>query len=358
MPLRAYIDGEEVVSLNLTEEEWYVLKKRIRAKTTAVKLPCCGQEGHLRKSSRGLKHFVHPKSAFTCNWKPESPDHLKAKTEILEGCEDAGWPARPEIAEANWQADVLAQKGDKRIAFEVQLSKQTLEETESRQERYRNSGVRGCWFFKRMPNGLPPSKHLPAFEIFKEKDQAYIFYSVIGNRKMSVKYLTESLLKGKFKYCENLSITPPQKIIIAFFEIACWKCKKNQHLYAVSQGDEVEASCGESIALGSIETLFNTELDKHPEVYKAVKSICQSAEGKHLKVGQLKQRYSKTVKESYLSHGCYYCDALFGDFFLLHEKDDGLNSQSSTWFTKKVNLRSFKVEQPHWCYSETREFCE
>jgi len=43
--------------------------------------PCCGQEGFLRTSNRGLKHFVHLKSANPCDWKPESAEHLPLNLE-------------------------------------------------------------------------------------------------------------------------------------------------------------------------------------------------------------------------------------------------------------------------------------
>lgn len=86
MPLRAYIEDKEIVSIDLNDEEWSALKARLKAKEIVLTLPCCGQEGFLRTSNRGLKHFVHLKSANPCDWKPESAEHLKAKVAIMEAC--------------------------------------------------------------------------------------------------------------------------------------------------------------------------------------------------------------------------------------------------------------------------------
>ena len=98
MPLRAYIEDKEIVSIDLNDEEWSALKARLKAKEIVLTLPCCGQEGFLRTSNRGLKHFVHLKSANPCDWKPESAEHLKAKVAIMEACREQGWNAIPEFS--------------------------------------------------------------------------------------------------------------------------------------------------------------------------------------------------------------------------------------------------------------------
>ena len=37
-----------------------------------------------------------------------------------------------------------------------------------------------------------------------------------------------------------------------------------------------------------------------------------------LQVGEIKERSSRTAGETYLSNGCFHCDALLGNFFLFH----------------------------------------
>ena len=227
MPLRAYIEDREIVSIDLNDEEWSALKARLKAKEIVLTLPCCGQEGFLRTSNRGLKHFVHLKSANPCDWNPESAEHLKAKVAIMEACREQGWNAIPEFSEADWRADVLAVQGGKRIAFEVQWSRQTYEETRLRQERYKASNVRGCWFFRIAPKEmsdydktLVADKETPAFKIFKDENSNIL--AQVGKVQMPLKALISNLLARKLKFCEHIRMAPKQKITIIFFEMKCW----------------------------------------------------------------------------------------------------------------------------------------
>lgn len=360
MPLRAYINNEEVISIDLSDDQWNELKKSLKAKESVLRLPCCKQEGFLRKSKNGLKHFVHLSSDESCNWKPESPEHLKAKIEIVEACKENGWKAIPEFSEINWVADVLAVQNEKRIAFEVQWSKQTLEETKFRQERYKESNVRGCWFFRTAPKELRnydqtliADKDIPAFRIFKGENSAIV--AQLRQTQMPLRDLVDNLLKRKLKFCNHVRLKPRQEVTIVFFETSCWKCKKPQHCYTVEPN--LLTVCNQDFyAMGTM--WDSNDIDKNPQVYESVKRFVKSEKGKELKVGQLKKRYSNTVHGSYLSHGCFYCDTIFGDFYLTTEKLEGQSDPNSIRHIDKVDLGQMIEEEHHWCYSEDRQFCE
>lgn len=360
MPLRAYIDNEEIISIDQTDEQWDDLKKRLKTKESLMTLPCCKQEGFLRTNRKGLKHFVHDKSDNTCDWKPESPEHLKAKIEIIEACKENGWKAIPEFSETNWRADVLAVQNKKRIAFEVQWSKQTFEETKFRQDRYKESNVRGCWFFRTAPKvlrnydkSLLADKEIPAFKIFKDENSNII--AQLRQTQLPLKFLVDSLLKRKLRFSEHVKLKPQQDVTIVFFETSCWKCKKTQHCWAVEQN--LLTVCDQDFyVMGSM--WDSDDIDKSPKIYEAIKQFLKTGKGKHLKIGQLKKRYSKTVHESYLSHGCFYCDSIFGDFYLNTEKLNGQNNPNSIRHTVGIDLGTMKEEGKHWCYSENGQFCE
>lgn len=359
MPLRACIDNQEIISVDLTDDEWNHLKLQLKTDQSSLTLPCCGGEGFLRTSSKGLKHFVHSKSA-RCDWKPESAEHLKAKVAILEACRECGWEAIPEYSEADWRADVLAIQGQKRIAFEVQWSRQSYEETQFRQSRYKASDVRGCWFFRIAPKemvnydkSLVADKDIPAFKIFKNEDSE--IYVQFGERRIPLKTMVVSLLNRKLKFCEHTRIRPKQEITISFFEYDCWKCHKKQYCYAVTS--PLKTVCG--LDIDPCSSMWdNDDIDKNPQVYDAVQRFLKTEQGKEMRIGKLQPRFSKTVGHNYLSHGCYYCNAIFGDFFLQEEKFFAQDSPDSIRYTTTVELTPILQKNPHWCFSEDGYFCE
>jgi hypothetical protein len=147
MPLNALVDDAEVM-LPVSEHDWATIKRAAK-----IVLVCCNSEGYPRRSKLGVQHFVHRIPNPTCDWRTESLRHILCKQEIVLGCRDAGYEAQSEVGGNGWRADVLASRNHVQVAFEVQLSKQSLDETFARQARYRANNVRGCWFFS-----WPPEK--------------------------------------------------------------------------------------------------------------------------------------------------------------------------------------------------------
>lgn len=95
------------------------------------------------------------------------------------------------------------------------------------------------------------------------------------------------------------------------------ECGTLQYCYTVEPSLKSVCNCDFDVERSSWD---DHDIDKHPGVYAAVQDFLQTEEGRQLKVGPVKKRYSRTVADSYLSHGCYYCDAIFGDFHLIEEK--------------------------------------
>ena len=360
MPLRAKINGKEIISTYLSKDEWKDLKYNIKINQLDVLISQTNKQGYLRTSKLGLQHFAHKKGEKPENWKPESRQHMLAKTEILLACKEVGWEAKSEYIENNWIADVLAIKGNIRIAFEVQWSRQSYDKTIERQTNYKNDNVRGCWFFKTPPkqildyeNYIIAEKELPIFKIY-ETETNEIWVDQYG-KKFPIRDLVISLLNRNMKFCKNLVSKIVQKIEIFFPTIECWKCKTRQHVYVIQ--DTLISKCGQPIEIHDTDW-NNNSLKHNHQIHEAVSNFMKTEKGKFIRIGEIKERYSHTIKSSYMSFGCLKCDSLFGDFHMPNVYIYKIQHKRCFSIFANIKIHSIKEEKTHWCFSKIQDFCE
>ncbi len=372
MPLSALIDDLEYIAPLRGDEEWKLLKNSISTGHKKIVMKCCYSPGWMRISKLGTKHFYHA-VATDCTWEKESAEHLYAKAEILLACSQAGYEAKAEVSGLDWRADVLATKDKIKIAFEVQWSNQTLEQTHERQSKFIRDGIRGCWFFRKPPF-TKPSHDLPMFRIvLNESNNCFevIINRASNQKKIELKCFIQHLLGGEIRYCEGWKMAAQQEVCVLFTPIECWKCQKNFNIYHIVNPYKTE--CGIEMEESIVAAYSRRQiLDKfEPEIMKAVKDFLANPEGKSLQLGQIKKRYSHTRTESYLSFGCPSCDAIVGDFYI---SENLSNYQSRldpnpAQFNVKLTVPNPVVIIPqdeddnfqdylaHWCYSEKGDFC-
>lgn len=172
MPLRCISpNGENIQSFELSKVEWQNLKSENKH-LNKLRLPCCDSPIVLKTSKLGLQFFSH-KAKKQCSTGLETEEHLLIKMAAVNAARKNGWDALTEISGQtphgeHWRADVLASKGNHRVAVEAQWSSQTIEETMNRQSTYRSSGIRGLWLLKQP--GFPLVKELPAVCIAGNKE--------------------------------------------------------------------------------------------------------------------------------------------------------------------------------------------
>ena len=169
MPLKAILDGKEIIGELMDYQEWKDLKKAVKDGSVKLTTACCGVECYARER-HGTRHFVH-KHVGNCSTEGETMEHLLLKARILRGCRNAGYDVDAEVNGDGWRADVLATKGKIKVAFEVQWSPQTYEETVERQKKYEDSHVRGVWLFRKIPDqpvsmtDVKLQRDIPMFQI-------------------------------------------------------------------------------------------------------------------------------------------------------------------------------------------------
>jgi len=137
MPLRCLgPDGQSIHSFDLTEADWSALRLENR-RSRQLQMPCCGAAVIMKTSPRGLAFFAH-KSRGPCQSAPETEAHLALKALAAQAARRAGWTCSTEASGSStsgerWTADVLPQKGQAKVAIEIQWSGQTNEESRYRQ---------------------------------------------------------------------------------------------------------------------------------------------------------------------------------------------------------------------------------
>lgn len=269
-----------------------------------------------------------------------------------------GYNVKTEAIGEDLVADVLATKQINnqlvKVAFEVQWSSQTLDETEKRQEKYIRDGIRCCWLFKKLPKESEARQDIPMFQLKFDETQK----PTVINEQNSFKlfdFITDILSK-RFKFCQFYQYKKEQDIRIRFFPVDCWMCHRKHYIYYIDN-NSCKTLCGRDFEFMQIDI---NEPQFIPRIVSKAYECLQTekAQRQNIKMGKIKARYSKTLRMSYTSFGCPYCDAIFGDHYYFDkicEVESGDIQHID--FETTVNLSLENQNIPHWCYSPTQNFC-
>lgn len=337
MPLRAFVNGVEVIAPMLNESQWDAL----RDSAASVILPCCGSEGYLRRSPMGTLHFAHKKGAH-CDAPGETIHHLKAKADIVIACGSAGYKALTEVAGDDWRADVLAVSGSVRIAFEVQWSFLRLDKAIYRQERYARDGVRGCWFFRNPPpqllrgGSLKAQEALPLFHLYSNADHS--FSVGMNGRLYALGEVVQALLSGHIRFCKTARASGEQAVRLIPFEIACPTCGRPARVYYAEP--QLTARCGKTFRLRE----HSYDFALRPDVIAAVLPLL-SGDG----------RLGAVTAEGF---HCPHCAALLDKQTVEMALYGSNRLASAEAISLTVRLpKPIIGGAPHWCFPDEGNFC-
>lgn len=349
MPLVALVDGDRKVSSLLSDDGWAALKKDVQAKRIPLTLRC-GQPGHLRSTRKGTRFFAHnPGSGHECDSTGETQQHLRAKDIIVRAAVAAGWDAEPEVRGDGWIADVLATRGNVRIAFEVQWSSQSDADFEHRQSRYQRDGVRGAWFV-RHASSIPsvPSADLPIFSLAEEGDD---MVTSIGERRALGDAVT-FLLSGKIKHREYLSDNSPASLHVRAHQHACWKCAAKFLVWHVASFSLTGTCKQERGGWLSYQLFAADRIENAPGVRDA---ISRAAANQTLPVALLQARSTKASGTRYMAFVCPGCNATSGDVFIQNLFFE--EAYEPAYLEVDVQAGERGILAPHWCIDRGSGHC-
>jgi phage gp37-like protein len=284
-----------------------------------LRMPCCDVPAIMKSSTRGLHFFAH-KSRGECTSAPESEEHLFLKCTAVAAARKAGWVCSTEVRGVSpfggtWTADVLAQRGKRRVAIEVQWSGQTYAEMHSRQERYRQSDIRCLWLVR--GREFQASKEVPAVCVVGDLTAG--FEARIGDcQSIPLADFFDAVFEGRFRY--GIAVGASATVSIHSGVLSCWKsnCQARTRIVTVIEVAAGPHRCQFTVA----------DLGKFPDLLAAVLERIPLSPG----VGAIKVRYSRTLQHSYMSNGCYRCDALIGEHF-----------EHDAWYSDESVLAAFPI---------------
>lgn len=224
MPLRAVTDSGNVHAFELDEQAWGCLKQGYRQ--MGLRMPCCGVAAVPKTSRLGTRFFAHARKG-ECVTAPESAEHIYCKNLIAQAAQAAGWSVTTERPGATpegeaWIADVFCEKGKAKLAFEVQMSPQTHEETLRRQARYRASGVRGAWFYG--PRGCKgPTATDIATPAFSMSSVDVGCSPTIDRFHVTLPEFVKGMLEKRLDWVVQERIEP---VYVEYMLDTCWSCHK------------------------------------------------------------------------------------------------------------------------------------
>ena len=122
-----------------------------------------------------------------------------------------------------WRADVLAWKGQHRVAIEIQWSAQNNEETMRRQTRYAASGVRCLWLMRH--RGFPVDRALPAAHIGGTAEAGYTatLKTVTGQQVLPIEELLAAAFSKRLRFGIPIGISGQVEIFVR--QRHCWSCR-------------------------------------------------------------------------------------------------------------------------------------
>lgn len=329
MPLRCFdpVANCDVHAFDLSPNDWQKLRADNKQRRW-LRMPCCSAEVTLRTSRRGTQFFAH-KAIGACTTAPETEDHLRLKRMAVEIARAHGWAAETEASGTTssgelWRADVLARKDQHRVAVEIQWSAQTNEETMRRQVRYAASGVRCLWLMRHP--GFPVDRALPAAHIGGAAEAGYTatLKTVTGQQVLPIEELLAAAFSKRLRF--GIPIGTSGQVEIFVTALHCWSC-----------GAEAQIISDVGVVVGPNKFRFSvSDFDGHLALFDLIRRRLPN----NLQIGAVKQRFSQAQGRSYLSNGCFHCDALFGQF---HEHEFWYSGVKICEFSIAIDARWLEI---------------
>ena len=357
MPLKcATKTGEMVLAFNHDAVSWKELAEKNRRLGILV-MPCCGRPVVLKRSHLGTRFFAHARrGGSTCP--SESEEHLLAKDLVAKAVVQAGWNAETEavLKSHGLVADVLATKGKKSVAFEIQWSRQKKNDTERRHAAYEKAGIRALWLFKQ--GDYPRCKEIPAFRLVRDAEnrsfQVWVWrnghdYEKVNTPAQAVELqeFVSGALVGRLKWMPAIGLSIPAFVHVGMHECRCG------HVIPVLSVIELDIS---RVLPGHDNPKLSVEaFQEYPEFLrtaKAQKLLKKQGVVLHFGVSKWKtHHWGDDIFSRYILNSCSGCGDLIGGYEIISG-----GTESKPAFDLSLTLSEQLVREIHQLQPQLRRW--
>ena len=255
---------------------------------------------------------------------------------IISLANNHGWSVEKNVTGNGWKADIVLNGSNSRVGLMLFKTTRKLKETESAM---RAEGVKAYWLGCEQYNIINRDL-MPCFDV--KISPSSIDVELSKDKMVSLDTFLFAMMSNRLLKENFITV---KKVKVRFISTQCYWCEAKHYLFMVNG-----VICDEFPSL--VLDVLNSQIPINvfqPEIVKGVKSFLIENPNLNYPMGVIKERFSRTRNEKYLSFGCPQCDGLVGDYYLnevlldyMYEKDDE--------HVHIIDLEEpgFKLEYIHW----------
>lgn len=102
----------------------------------------------------------------------------------------------------------------------------------------------------------------------------------------------------------------------------------------------------------------SNKMEFRPEIIELAQQMVNNRKDQDIKLGPIKKRYSNTIQDTYTSFGCYQCDSIFGDWYVMEARMGIMYEPKELTCHGEIDLKErVELPVPHWCFPDEHPFC-
>lgn len=259
------------------------------------------------------------------------------KETLLKMAKSKNWEIRRNAEVNGCKVDYMIIHEKKRILFQSLRSTRNIK---ANNQIFTNHGYKCFWL------GVSDEKCYddiyPYFLLSYNNGECYV--NICGSLWKTLEEFIVLAMEDRIIIKNNILA---KSVKIKLGEIDCYACGTSHYIYCI---DGFYAASNSQLSANGVYFETNEEIDCfNPVVLDSVGRFIASHPELNLPMGEIKNRYSHTRSESYMSFGCPRCDCIVGDFYLNNYIID-LRYEADDNKTFKIDLiePGLTIPYKHW----------